>query len=78
MLHFPFDENVSLERPEDWINPSVCDLTLGHKVLDLALLLEDAYVLHTHGAVSTAHDEDDIVYLAEACRRAARRIKPYL
>ena len=78
MLHFPYDENARLERPEDWFDPSVCDLTLSHKVLDLALLLEDVFMLHSHGGVSIAHTEGDIAFLGEACRRAARRIKPYL
>jgi hypothetical protein len=35
-------------------------------------------MLHSHGGVSTAHTEADIELLGEACRRAARRIKPYL
>jgi len=47
-------------------------------VLDLALLLEGVFTLHAHGAVSTEHTEADIDFLGEACRRAARRIKPYL
>jgi glutamate-1-semialdehyde 2,1-aminomutase len=78
MLHFPYEEGAQLDGPEDWLNPSVCDITLGHKVLDLALLLEDVFMLHSHGAVSTAHTEADIDLLGEACRRVARRIKPYL
>ncbi len=78
MLHFPFSEGVPLKTPEDWSNPSVCDITLAHKVLDLALLLEDVFMLHSHGGISTAHTEADIDLLGEACRRAARRIKPYL
>jgi len=77
-LHFPFDENARLDRPVDWFDPSVCDVVLGPEVLVLALLLEDVFVLHGHGAISAAHTESDIDSLAEACRRAARRIKPYL
>ncbi|HSR31428.1 MAG TPA: aminotransferase class III-fold pyridoxal phosphate-dependent enzyme [Anaerolineae bacterium] len=78
MLHFPYDQNAQLNTPEDWFNPSVCDVKLTRQVLDLALLLEDVFMLHSHGAVSTAHTEVDIEMLGEACRRAARRIKPYL
>jgi glutamate-1-semialdehyde 2,1-aminomutase len=77
-LHFPFDENALLNLPTDWFDPSVCDTALTHGVLDLALLLEDVFVLHGHGAASVAHTEADIDFLADACRRAARRIKPYL
>ncbi len=78
MLHFPYDETVSLDRPEALFDPAVCDVTLTHKVLDLALLLENVFMLHSHGAASTAHTEADLRYLGEACRRVARRIKPYL
>jgi glutamate-1-semialdehyde aminotransferase len=59
-------------------DPSLCDVTLSHKVVELALLLEDVHFLAGHGAVSTAHTEEDITFLAEACRKVARRIKPYL
>jgi hypothetical protein len=78
MLHFPYEEGACLDRPERWFDSTVCDTTLSHKVLDLALLVEDMFVLHSHGGVSTAHTEADIGLLGEACRRAARRIKPYL
>jgi glutamate-1-semialdehyde 2,1-aminomutase len=78
MLHFPYEEDARLNRPEDWFDPSVCDVTLSHVVLDLVLLLEDVFMLHSHGGVSTVHTEADIELLGEACRRAARRIKPYL
>jgi glutamate-1-semialdehyde aminotransferase len=78
MLHFPYEEGAQLNRPEEWLDPSACDITLGHQVMDLALLLEDIFLLHSHGAVSTAHTEEDVEFLGEACRRVARRIKPYL
>jgi glutamate-1-semialdehyde 2,1-aminomutase len=78
MLHFPFDDAADLCRPEDLGNPRVCDLALSHHVFDLAMLLEDTFMLHSHGGLSTAHTEADIAFVAEACRRAARRIKTYL
>jgi glutamate-1-semialdehyde 2,1-aminomutase len=78
MLHFPYDEDAQLDKPEDWFDPAVCDVTLTHKVLDLALLLEDVFMLHSHGGVSTAHTKADLELLGEACLRVARRIKPYL
>ena len=78
MLHFPYEQDALLKRPKDWFDPAVCDIALSHVVLDLALLLEDVFMLHSHGGVSTAHTEADIAFLEEACRRAARRIKPYL
>jgi len=78
MLHFPYDPNAQLKTPEAWFNPSVCDVVLTRQVLDLALLLEDVFMLHSHGGLSTAHTESDIEFLGKACRRVARRIKPYL
>jgi len=78
MLHFPYDENIPLDGPQDWLNPALCDIELGQRVFDLALLLEGVFMLHGHGAVSAAHAESDMEYLSEACRRAVRRIKPFL
>jgi glutamate-1-semialdehyde 2,1-aminomutase len=78
MLHFPYAEGPHLTRPEDLYNPSICDTVLSQKVLDLALLLEDVFMLHSHGGISTAHTKADIDLLGDACRRAARRIKPHL
>jgi glutamate-1-semialdehyde 2,1-aminomutase len=78
MLHFPYGESGKPSRPEDAFDPALCDVALSHEVLDLALLLEGVFVLHSHGAISTAHTEADVDLLGEACRRVARRIKPYL
>jgi len=78
MLHFPYDESTPLHSPEEWFNPNLCDLQLSHKVVDLALLLEDVFILHSHGAVTDAHTEADLCFLSVACRQAAQRIKPYL
>jgi glutamate-1-semialdehyde 2,1-aminomutase len=78
ILHFPYEDGALLNRPECVSDPSCCDVTLGRKVVELAMLLEDVHVLEGHGAVSTAHTEADIAILGKACRRVARRIKPYL
>jgi glutamate-1-semialdehyde 2,1-aminomutase len=78
MLHFPYEAGTPLNSPKDWLDPTLCDVTLSHKVVDLAFLLEDVFMIHSHGAASTAHTEEDLGSLEGACRRAARRIKPYL
>ena len=78
MLHLPYSEDTCLEGPQDWHNPNLCDILLRRRVVDLALLLEDVFLVHGHGAVTTAHDEGNVARLANACRMAARRIKPYL
>ena len=78
ILRFPYEDDTRLERPEDVFNPAVCDVVLGEKALQLALLLEDVHVVPGHGAVSTAHTEADIDFLGKACRRVARRFKAHL
>jgi len=77
MLHFPYQDDVQLDSPEDVSDPAMCDVTLRRDVVPLALLLEDVYLVNTHGAVSIAHTETDIEFLGEVCRRVARRIKAY-
>ena len=77
-LHFPNDEGVSMEDPENIFDPSVCDVTLGRDIVTLALLLENVHIAKGHGAASAAHTEEDISFLDRACQQVARRIKPYL
>jgi 3-oxoacyl-(acyl-carrier-protein) synthase len=78
MFHFPHRDDVQLDRPEKLFDPTVCDVVLNKDVSMLALLLEDVYVIHSHGTATAAHTEADIELLGEACRQAARRFKPYL
>jgi glutamate-1-semialdehyde 2,1-aminomutase len=78
ILHFPYRADAVLDRPERVFDPSICDVVLSKKVVELALLLENVHFLEGHGAVSTAHTEQDLQFLAEACQRVARRIRPYL
>lgn len=77
-LHFPYREDTPLESPDEVHNPDICDDVLAEKALRLALLLEDVHTVHGGGALSTAHTEEDIAFLGEACRQAARRMKPFL
>lgn len=73
-VHFPFDESCPCSSPEQTRNPEVCDVELSDTVLQLALLLEDVFVMHGLGSVSMAHTGEDISRLGDACRRAARKI----
>ena len=77
-LHFPYSVEQPLECPEDVFDPALCDPTLSEHVLRLALLQEDVHTVHGLGSLTCAHTEGDLARLAEACRRVARRIKPYL
>lgn len=72
MVHFPFEE-TEFTCPEQVWNPAVCDVERREKVLKLALLLERVHVMHGLGALSTAHSEDDLAWLFEACEAAAER-----
>jgi glutamate-1-semialdehyde 2,1-aminomutase len=78
MCHFPYNEDTQLNRPKDVFDPSVCDVTLAKEALQLALLLEDVYAIHGHGAASAAHTEADIELLGQTCCKVARRFRPYL
>ena len=73
-VHFPYDETTLLDTPEAISDPARCDTELREKVLVLALLVEDVHLLLAHGAASTAHTEEDVEFLGNACRRAAERI----
>lgn len=47
--HFPYREDAGLDRPEKLFDPSLCDVELSNSVLELALLLENVYMIHGHG-----------------------------
>lgn len=78
MPHFVLDPAHALISPDDVNDPALCDVALREKVFQLALLCEDVHVVHGLGAVSRAHTEKELVVLAEACARVARRFKPYM
>jgi len=73
-LHFPHDETIELTTPEAVFDPASCDVVLRQQVLGLALLVEDVHLVLAHGAASTASTDEDVAFLAEACRRAAKKI----
>ena len=73
-VHFPHDQRVSLDTPEAVFDPDRCDIELREKVFGLALLVEDVHLILAHGAASTAHTDEDVAFLTDACRRAAARI----
>ncbi len=72
---FPYREDARLDKPDAVFDPSVCDVTLSQTVLEPALLLEDVCMIKGHGGASAAHTEADMGFLADACRRVARRVK---
>jgi glutamate-1-semialdehyde 2,1-aminomutase len=77
-VHFPYEASTACDSPDQTRNPRVCDVELADTVLQLALLLEDVFVMHGLGAVSAAHTDADLDRLGEACVRAARRVSPFL
>jgi hypothetical protein len=74
-IHFPFRDDLLINTPEIAFDPRVCDVQLSQNVLELAWLLEDVHMLHSHGAVSSAHAEAELAFLEQASRRVARRVK---
>ncbi len=75
MLLFPYEDGFIPRTPDEARNPNVCDITLGEEILRVALLLAGVHVTHGLGSVTTAHTEEDINFLGEACQQAARRIR---
>jgi glutamate-1-semialdehyde 2,1-aminomutase len=78
MVHFPYDEDVTLDTPQAVHDPTVCDVELRSQVFGPAMLLEDVHFLHGHGAAATVHTDEDMEFLRASCGRVARRVKPYL
>ena len=70
--------NLRLDTPEEVYDPACCDVVLSDEILQLAFLVEDVFTVHGLGAISAAHSPSDIEFLAAACRRVARRVKPHL
>jgi glutamate-1-semialdehyde 2,1-aminomutase len=78
MVHFPYDEDATIDTPQAVHDPTVCDVELRTQVLGPAMLLENVHMVQGHGSAAAAHTEEDIDLLREGCRRVARRVKPYL
>jgi glutamate-1-semialdehyde 2,1-aminomutase len=78
MVHFPFDEGATIDTPRAVHDPTVCDVELRSHVLGPAMLLENVHLVQGHGSAAAAHSDEDMEFLREACRRVARRVKPYL
>lgn len=76
-VHFPYDDGCQFTKPEDISDPAKCDVMLRGTVLQLALLLEDVFVVQGLGSLSTAHTGKDIDMLSEAYNRVARRVKAH-
>jgi glutamate-1-semialdehyde 2,1-aminomutase len=74
-VHFPYEEGRTISRPEEALDPSVCDVTLGEKVIRLAMLLENVNAMFGFGVISAAHTEADLDFAISALGRVARRIR---
>ena len=73
MVHFPRAEDARIDTPDAAFDPNVCDVALRTRVLPPALLLEGVHMVEGHGAAATAHSDEDLQILREACSRVARR-----
>ncbi len=73
--HFPYRDDLALTGPDVVNDPTLTDTALRDVVFQLALLLEDAHVVHGGGSACAAHTEADITWFEGAVGRAARRIR---
>jgi len=73
-VHFPYREGHRVVRPEDALNPEICDVTLSEKVLRVTMLLEDVYAMNGLGSISTAHTDADLSIFEDAVHRVAHRL----
>jgi len=83
MLHplvFPYRDDAELITPDEVLNPEVCDTVLGHRVMQMSLLVEDVFTAQSLpiGSHTAAHTEADVAFLADKCRIVAKSVKPYL
>jgi glutamate-1-semialdehyde 2,1-aminomutase len=72
--HFPYRDDLALTDPEVVNDPELTDTALRDTVFQLALLLEDAHVVHGGGSACAAHTAADIALFEEKAHRAARRL----
>lgn len=77
-VHFPHEADTPLDHPHVLHDPGRSDVELSHKILQLALLLEDVSELYGCFAAGAAHTMADMERLGEACGAVARRVGPYL
>jgi glutamate-1-semialdehyde 2,1-aminomutase len=73
--HFPYRDDLALTGPDVVNDPALTDTALRDVVFQLALLLEDAHVVHGGGSASAAHTDEDIAFFEYVVRRAARRVR---
>ncbi len=73
-VHFPYREDHRIERPEDALDPTRCDVALSEKVLRVAMLLENVNAMYGMGSLSTAHTESDLSTFEGAVHRVAHRL----
>lgn len=78
MVHFPRENGVAYDRPEDVHDDRRSNLALREDILKLALLVNGVNVVHGGGAVSAAHGEKEIAATIAAYGEAARLIKKHL
>jgi len=75
VLHFPVKPGIDIHSPEVVADPAFCMLRVREQIFRLAMLLEDVYTVHGLGALSTAHTEEDLNRLYDACDRVAQRLR---
>ena len=75
MVHFPQDDGVELDRPENLHDPGLMNPVAEESLVKAMLLLEGVNTMHGLGALCTAHTQEDLDRLFAACASAGRRIR---
>lgn len=76
-VHFPRKKFRRLS-PENLWDPELSDVRLKEEILRLALVVEGVHVVHGGGAVSAAHESEDLDRTVAAYAATARLFKEYL
>ncbi|MHB0858881.1 MAG: aspartate aminotransferase family protein [Anaerolineae bacterium] len=71
---FPLQEGFQPTSAEHLTDPALCDVALLDRVFKLGMLLNGVNVAHGLGAISTAHGDEELARLFEACDVFARRV----
>jgi glutamate-1-semialdehyde 2,1-aminomutase len=74
-VHFPLSDRKTIDRPEDALDPAICDVALSEKILRVAMLLENVNVMFGLGSLSSEHTEEDLGLVRSAFERVAARLR---
>jgi len=72
-VHFLNQEIDRITSPEQVWNPEICDFEIREKIFKLAMLNEGFNIFHGYGAISAAHNDQEIQDSLDAVERIAKK-----